>query len=100
MDERTYSKYFKAFGDQSRLRIVALLAANEMSVGEITDALGLAQPTISRHLSILRDADIVVDRRDGQRVFYRLNKDAVRGCCTGFCNSLAIPVQINKRKRA
>ena len=90
IDEKLYSKLFKAFGDQSRLKIIALLASKEMTVNDIAKAVGLSQPTVSRHLSILKDADLVVDRRDKQRVFYILNKESVQTCCFGFCDCLEI----------
>ena len=93
MEQKQYTRYFKAFGDNSRFRIIQLLAAKEMSVNEITEAVGLSQPTVSRHLAILREADIVIDRREGQQVFYSLNKNAVETCCTGFCDCLEIPVK-------
>ncbi|MDH3891926.1 MAG: metalloregulator ArsR/SmtB family transcription factor [candidate division Zixibacteria bacterium] len=93
MDEKTYSKYFKAFGDPTRLRILALLVGGERTVNDIVKQVGLSQPTVSRHLSILREADIVVDRRDGQQVFYSLNKISVESCCSGFCDCLSIPVK-------
>jgi len=93
MEQKQYTRYFKAFGDSSRFRIIQLLASKEMSVNDIAEAVGLSQPTVSRHLAILRDADIVIDRRDGQQVFYSLNKNAVQTCCTGFCDCLEIPVK-------
>ena len=93
MDERTFSKYFKAFGDRTRLKILGLLASREMTVGDITKKIGLSQPTVSRHLSILREADIVNNRRDGQQVFYSLNKTSVSNCCIGFCNCLIVPLR-------
>jgi DNA-binding transcriptional ArsR family regulator len=93
MDEKTYSKYFKAFGDPTRLRILTLLVGGEMTVNDIVKSINLSQPTISRHLSVLREADVVVNRRDGQQVFYSLNKMSVESCCSGFCNCLAIPIQ-------
>jgi DNA-binding transcriptional ArsR family regulator len=92
MDEKAYTKYFKAFGDPTRLRILVYLATGEMTVGDIVKAVGLSQPTVSRHLAILRDANAVIDRRDGQRVYYRLNKVAVNNCCDGFRTCLAIRV--------
>ncbi len=101
MDEKTYSKYFKAFGDPSRLRILSLLAGKEMSVNEIARAAGLSQPTTSRHLAILREAEIVVGRRDQQNVYYSLNKTTVEDCCTGFCCCLEIsdrPARKRKKK--
>lgn len=81
MDEKSFSKYFKAFSDRSRLRILVLLSGGEMNVNEITDSVGLSQPTVSRHLAILRDAEVVSDRRSGQRVFYSLVKSKVKACC-------------------
>ena len=91
INEKKYSKYFKAFGDQSRLRIMALIAFKEMTVNDIADAVGLSQPTVSRHLSILKEADVVFDRRDKQRVYYSLNKNSVQACCIGFCDCLEAP---------
>lgn len=96
IDEKLYSKLFKAFGDQSRLKIIALLASKEMTVNDIAKAVGLSQPTVSRHLSILKDANLVVDRRDKQRVFYILNKDSVMACCIGFCDCLEIKTEGGK----
>ncbi len=98
LDAKKYSKYVKAFGDRSRLRIISMLSTNEMTVGDITTEIGLSQPTVSRHLGILREADIVIDRRDGQLVYYSLNKDVVKTCCTGFCDCLAIPVPAPRKK--
>jgi ArsR family transcriptional regulator len=97
MNERNYSKYFKAFGDPTRLRILTLLAPKERTVGEIVKLVGLSQPTVSRHLAVLREAGVVVDRRDGQQVFYSLNKSSVGDCCSGFCDCLSIQIQIPKK---
>lgn len=99
MDERTYSRYFKAFGDPTRLRILTLLASKEMAVNEIVKKVKLTQPTVSRHLGILRDAGVVVDRREGQQVFYSLNKQNVAGCCEGFCDCLAIAIPVPPRRK-
>jgi DNA-binding transcriptional ArsR family regulator len=98
-DQKAYSKYFKAFGDPTRLRILGYISGGEMTVNEIVKAVGLSQPTVSRHLSILKEAEVVIDRRDGQRVYYSLNKDAVEECCTGFCDCLMIIPKIKKSKK-
>lgn len=99
MEEKRYSKFFKAFGDPSRLRIIAMLAEREMSVNEIVSEMNLSQPAVSRHLSVLREADIVSDHREGQQVFYTLNKNTVESCCSGFCNCLAIKIKVPRRKK-
>jgi ArsR family transcriptional regulator len=93
MDERVYIRYFKAFGEPSRIKILRLLSDKEMTVNQIVDKINLSQPTVSRHLAILRDADIVIDRRDGQNVYYSLNRKAVESCCTDFCCGLKISVK-------
>jgi DNA-binding transcriptional ArsR family regulator len=99
MDEKTYTRYFKAFGDPSRLRIVVLLSSGEMTVNDIVEKVGLSQPTVSRHLGILRDSDIVIDRREGQKVYYSLNRNSVKNCCSGFCECLAIPIRVSRRRK-
>jgi DNA-binding transcriptional ArsR family regulator len=99
IDEKTYTRYFKAFGDPSRLRIVVLLSSGEMTVNDIVEKVGLSQPTVSRHLGILRDSDIVIDRREGQKVYYSLNKNSVQNCCSGFCECLAIPIVVSRGRK-
>jgi len=99
MDEKGYSKYFKAFGDPSRLRLLDLLSSKEMTVNDLVAAIGLSQPAVSRHLAILREAEVVIDRREGQHVFYSLNKKTVQNCCQGFCNCLEIRAKDVKKNR-
>jgi ArsR family transcriptional regulator len=82
----------RALADQTRLRILSLLSVREeLCVCNFTDVLAMPQPKISRHLGILREASILLDRRDGQWIHYRLHPDlplwavqaiaaVVRGC--------------------
>ena len=63
---------FKALADQTRLRIVGLLLSGEICVCDIHGSLGLPQPTVSRHLAYLRRAGVVLARKDGLWVHYRL----------------------------
>ncbi|MBI3560174.1 MAG: metalloregulator ArsR/SmtB family transcription factor [Gammaproteobacteria bacterium] len=64
---------FRALSDSTRLRCLALLAAKEqLCVCELTYALGISQPKISRHLAYLREAGLVADRRAGIWIYYRL----------------------------
>ena len=55
-----------------------ILAPRERPVGDIVVALGLAQPSVSKHLRVLRDVGLVDVRRDGRQVFYRTNAEAIR----------------------
>ncbi len=63
---------FKALSDPIRLRIINLLYIQELCVCEIVDTLALPQPKISRHLTILKNAGLIDDRKQGQWVFYDL----------------------------
>jgi len=69
---------FKALGDRTRLRILALLAADEVCVCNIHESLNLPQPTVSRHLAYLRKSGLVHTRRDGVWMHYRLAPPAER----------------------
>jgi ArsR family transcriptional regulator len=72
----TAEHLLKAMADRTRLRILVLLAsAGELCVCELTHALDEIQPKISRHLALLREPGIVLDRRRGQWIYYRLNPD-------------------------
>jgi ArsR family transcriptional regulator, arsenate/arsenite/antimonite-responsive transcriptional repressor len=63
---------FKALADGNRLRIVNLLLHGELCVCDIQYVLENSQPNVSRHLSYLKNSGMVLDRRDGYRVFYRI----------------------------
>ena len=80
LDVRPVSRLFKALGDETRLRIVALLSHGELCVCHLHEALGLSQPNVSRHLAILRAAGIVEDRRDGKWIHYRLLRQQDPDC--------------------
>ena len=69
---------FKALSDGTRREILRLLAKREMSVGKIVDNFAMSQPSISRHLSVLRNAGLVTARRDGQNVVYALDTRVVQ----------------------
>jgi ArsR family transcriptional regulator len=63
---------FKALADPTRVRIIGLLAAYEVCVGELCLALGMSQPAVSHHLKLLRLLRVVQSRKDGQHVYYSL----------------------------
>jgi len=70
----------KAAADPTRLRLLALLAAGEATVGELQEVLGQSQPRVSRHLRVLCQGGLADRFRDGHSVYYRLNPDvATRG---------------------
>lgn len=63
---------FKAMADRTRRRVLGLLSREELSVSELVALLRMPQPTISRHLKVLRDANLVSDRKSGQTVYCSL----------------------------
>jgi len=70
----TADDLFRSLADPTRLRCLLLLSTHEeLCVCELTHALGVIQPKISRHLATLREAGLVLDRRDGLWIHYRLN---------------------------
>ncbi len=70
-----YWDSLKAISDSTRLRLLSLLAREELSVAELQEILGMAQPRISSQLALLRQASLVSDRRDGKKTFYSLRTD-------------------------
>lgn len=64
---------FKALSDPTRRKILELLKEKDRSAGEIAEAFTIGKPSISHHLGILKDADLVQTERDGQSIIYSLN---------------------------
>jgi DNA-binding transcriptional ArsR family regulator len=69
---RPFTTLTRALGDRTRVRILFCLQRGELCVCQVAAAMRLSQSTVSRHLSILRAADCVVERRDGRWVFFRI----------------------------
>ena len=74
----THTDVFNAVAEVRRRDILVFLAPRERAVGEIVEALGLEQPSVSKHLKVLRHVGLVDVRRDGRQMFYRANADAIR----------------------
>jgi ArsR family transcriptional regulator, arsenate/arsenite/antimonite-responsive transcriptional repressor len=70
---KAVEKVFKALADKNRLRILKMLQRKPMCVCEIREVLGLAQPTVSKHLKILKEAGIIEDDQKGLWTNYYLN---------------------------
>ena len=74
----TTSDIFNAIAEPRRRDILTLLAFEERSVGDLVAALDAPQPSISKHLRVLSHVGLVNARRDGKRVLYRTNADAIK----------------------
>ncbi|NPV70452.1 MAG: metalloregulator ArsR/SmtB family transcription factor [Firmicutes bacterium] len=77
-------RFFKALADESRLRIVGVLANRECSVDEIAIALDLQAPTVSHHLNKLKSLSLVSMRREGNVHYYRLDMESLRALTRRF----------------
>jgi ArsR family transcriptional regulator len=98
---------FKGLSDQTRLRILNLLIHGELCVCDIQYVLESAQPNVSRHLMYLKNCGLVLDRRDGARMYYRLAhpSEGVHKLLYGFLrdafrNSDALAEDSRKLKKA
>lgn len=74
----TTSDAFNAVAEPRRRDILALLALDERPVGAIVEALGLEQPSVSKHLKVLKEVGLVQARREGKHMYYRTNAAALR----------------------
>jgi len=70
---RVSARVFKALSDPNRIRIIKMLEVKELCVCEVREILALSTSTVSQHLSLLRDADLILDAKEGKWVNYRLN---------------------------
>jgi DNA-binding transcriptional ArsR family regulator len=74
----TTSDAFNAVAEPRRREILTYLAVRERSVGEIVVTLRMEQPSVSKHLRVLRDVGLVQERRNGRHKLYRTNAEAIR----------------------
>jgi ArsR family transcriptional regulator len=74
-------EFCKALGDDTRQQILVMLLDGEKCVSDIVDAFSISQPSISHHLSVLKQFRLVTSRKEGKLVFYDINRDNVVECC-------------------
>jgi len=89
-----FEQFFSAMADETRQKILLLLQKRDHCVGELVGHFDLSQPTISKHLLVLKNVGLVKDERNGQKVIYSLNRALLSECCTEYfkkfhcCNHL------------
>ncbi len=69
---------FKALSDPSRREILRLLTSGEKSAGELASHFDMTKPTVSHHFAVLKEADLIRSRREGQQILYSLNTTVVQ----------------------
>jgi ArsR family transcriptional regulator, arsenate/arsenite/antimonite-responsive transcriptional repressor len=75
---------FKALNDETRRQIVEMLKKGDMTAGEIADHFAISKPSISHHLDLLKQADIVSSEKKGQFIYYSLNATVLDEIITWF----------------
>ncbi len=73
--------FAKALADPTRQQIMQLCCCEWMNVGDIAAAVAVSQPTVSHHLAILRDANLVDVRSEGKHSYYTINQERMAYCC-------------------
>ena|SRR6185369_917658 len=76
------NQVFKALADPTRREILRLLANGEMTAGDLADKFDMTKPTVSHHFAVLKEADLIASRRDGQQIIYSLNTTVAQDVLT------------------
>ena len=84
MSDVSIDRIFEALASVPRRQILAYLSSQELTAGEIASRFNMSAPSISRHLSLLENAGLVVSERRGQFVVYKLMKDNLVNTLTGY----------------
>ena len=96
-------KIFEALASSPRRQILAYLSKSELTNSELAERFKMTAPSMSRHLSVLENAELVTSERLGQRVLYKLNPESLVSTLTGFAFEIcpvAGPLKRESRARA
>jgi DNA-binding transcriptional ArsR family regulator len=91
---------FKALADPTRRRILQLLRDRPMTAGEIAPCVTVAKPTLSAHLAILREADLVGSEKSGTTITYRLKLSVLEHALLAFSQTVGIGAARSPRHKA
>jgi ArsR family transcriptional regulator len=76
------NEVFKALADPTRREILRILGRGEMSAGALAERFDMSKPSVSHHFSVLKQADLIHSRREGQQIFYSLNTTVIEDVLT------------------
>lgn len=88
MKKLSFNEAFKAIADPNRRKILSLLKKGDLTAGEIAEHFDMQKPSVSHHLKILKQADLVEDRRVGQHIYYSLNTTVFQDLMSWFYDIL------------
>ena len=97
MDERRTALVFKAFCDENRIRILNLLCGGEKCACRLLEDLHITQPTLSHHMKILRDSGIVLGRKEGKWMHYRISMEGVQ-LAREYLDGLTVAQNLDEEK--
>ena len=89
---------FKALADPTRRQILYLLGSREMTAGDLARHFEMTKPSMSHHFSVLKDADLIRFRRDGQQIWYSVNTTVLEDVLA-WAMDLMHPSKKNERKK-
>lgn len=84
--ENAMNNVFKAISDPTRRRILDLLKGGDMTAGDIAEHFNISKPSISHHLNILKQAEVIADHRKGQFIYYSLNTTVLQDSINWMLN--------------
>ena len=78
INEKNTALVFKAFCDENRIKILNILSSGEKCACRLLEALSVTQPTLSHHMKILCDSEIVTSRKEGKWMYYKISQEGLR----------------------
>jgi ArsR family transcriptional regulator, arsenate/arsenite/antimonite-responsive transcriptional repressor len=81
---------FKALADPTRREVLRLLSRGELTAGELASSFDMTKPSMSHHFAILKEADLISSRRDGQQIYYTLNTTVLEDVLTRLWDHLGL----------
>ena len=85
-----FNEVFKALSDPTRREILRLLSGGERTAGELASSFDMTKPSMSHHFAVLKEADLVQSRRDGQQIYYALNTTVLEDVLTRLWDHLGL----------
>ena len=94
------SKVYKALADPTRRKVLQLLRERDMNAGDLAEHFDFAKPTLSRHFSVLQEADLIQGTKLGNQIIYRLNVSVLEEALLGMLEMFKIDVGENDEQEA
>jgi DNA-binding transcriptional ArsR family regulator len=94
----SFNHAFKALSDPTRREILRLLSSGEQTAGELAERFDMSKPSVSHHFSVLKEADLIRSRRDGQKIIYSLNTTVAQDILTWMWDLFGKPPSQNGKQ--